>query len=82
MSNDDIKLELAKSIIDNHIDRSEDYNQGSTDYYCLFCDSNTITRYESQDHSRIPSKIKHESNCPVLTAKKVVRDHLQSGGSK
>jgi len=78
MANDD-KLELARCIIDNHVDRCEDYNRGSTDYYCFFCDSNTITRYENEDHTRIPSKINHEPKCPVMIAKKVVRDHLKSG---
>lgn len=72
MKKEDTLIVLSRAIVDNHLCSYHDWNEGDIDYSCLFCDSNTITIWERASSKGVENKIEHQSDCPVLLAKRTL----------
>ena len=80
VNNESNEIALAKAILEFHVHTQYDWNAGTADHTCYFCDSNyvTVANWEKDmTLNAIMAKIKHQENCPVLLAKKTIHKELQ-----
>lgn len=77
---DNTTIILAKAIKESWLNESTDYNRESSNFGCLFCDSDWTEEYfhctDDKYRKEMIKGIKHEDNCPYVVAMGVLKEEI------